>query len=416
MSMRWIKVCTLTAVVAGAGSSFAADDKKPAEAKPAALTPAPAAAPAVTGVATGDCGTVASAPAAMAAGCGGCGSSAPAVSYQTVTVTEMVPTTVAETRTVMKPVVKAETYTAYKTEYVNEVQAKQVTVNKMVTETVNVTRNVQKQVTETVNVTKTISKKVPVTKTVMVNETHYENVSETKMVSKTVRHVDKVPTTVDLGPSILDRAKAFASPCYCPCPRSITVCKRQVSCETVCEPVTTCKKVPVTTCVPKTITTCETVCETVTVPTTVTKCVTVCETVPTTVTKCVPVVETQNVTVCVAKQVAYTATRNVCTTEAVTETVNVTKLVPTQVTKQVAVSTGNGGCGDAGLAAGNGCGSDACGPAFGGRIRGLLAKKHAFVQGLVGKVKSGFGGLFNRGCGCSTGCSAPAAPSCGGCN
>jgi len=413
MSMRWIKVCTLTAVVAGvfSGSSFAADEKKADDKKPAdGLIPVPVAAPAAAMPAPVTSGIVVG---------GGCGAvSAP--TYTTVTETVMVPTTVAETRTVLKPVTRAEAYTGYRTEYVNEVQPRQVTVNRMVTETVNVTRAVQKNVTEVVNVTKTIARQVPVTKTVMVNQTSFEMVSETKMVSRTVRNVTRVPETINLGPSIVDRVKAFKSPCYCPCPRSVTICKRQVTCDTVCEPVTTCRKVPVTTCVPTTVTTCETVCETVTVPTTVTRCITVNEVVPTTVTKCVPTIETQNVTVCVAKQVPFPCTRNVCTMESVTETVNVIKCVPTTVTKQVLVAgcgTGIGsGCGDA-------CGTgfnDVCstGPAFGSRIKGLLAKKRCFVQGLFNNMRSGFGGMSNRGCGCNAApaCGTPLISGCNGCN
>jgi hypothetical protein len=368
---------------------------------------------------------------------GGCGPAVASGSWatQTVTVTEMVPTNVQETRTVMRAVTKAEAYTAYRTEVVPTTSTMNVTVNKLVTETVMTTQQVSRPVTETVMETRTISKRVPVTKTVMVNETQYQTVQETTMVSKTVRNTVKVPTTVDLGPSILDRFKGFANPCYCPCPRTVTVCKRQTTCETVCEPVTTCRKVAVTVCVPKTVTTCETVCETVQVPCTRTRMV--CETVqvPTTVTKCVPTVEARTVTTNVCKQVPYTCTRNVTVCEPVTETVTVCKMVPTQVQKQVqvwvaapAAAVATGGCGDP-CATGVASFGDA--GVAGGRA-GILDRLRGRIGGLFNRgcdpcgsslfggwtPGSRLGGLFHRDRGCAVAapsCGAAAVTSCGGC-
>src|SRR5882762_7000488 len=90
-----------------------AQENKPAEPK---AMPNPAApAPAITSSSTGNCGTPAP---------------------TTVKVCKMVPTQVQETRTVTKQVQKQETYTAYKTETVQEKKIVPVTTYKHVTETV----------------------------------------------------------------------------------------------------------------------------------------------------------------------------------------------------------------------------------------------------------------------------------------
>lgn len=459
MSMRWVKVCTLTAVFAGvfgASSSFAADDKKPDGMKevPAAQAPAPAP---TTGVVTGNCGgAVVSAPSG--AGCGPV--------YQTIKVTEMVPTTVAETRTVYKNEMRTESFTAYRNEIVAEQQTHNVTVNRMVSETVMEARSswVSKPVTTmetrtswvskpvTTMETRTVTEKVPVTKTITVNETHYTTESVTEMKSKTVHKWVSVPVTKEMpscGLGLFSRfhsgSSASADPCNpcatscsVPCPKTITYCKKERVCETVCEPVTVCKKVahcvPVCKtvcsyeCVTKQIqcpvTTCVKECVTTQCP--VTRCVKECVTtmVPVCKTKCVSEVVAKTCTVNVCKSVPYEATRTICVPVATQETVNVCKMVPTIVEKQVLVSNGNGcgnGCGSADPC-GNGCGSaDACSTGCGMKGFGLKDKLCGFGSGLKDKVGGAFSKIRSIGCRksctptCDLGCGAPAAPSCSGC-
>jgi len=195
-----------------------------------------------------------------------------------------------------------------------------------------------------------------------------------------------VPTTVDLGPSICDRFKAFGNPCYCPCPRQVTVCKKETVCRTECCPVTVCKKVAVCVPVTKQVTTCETVCETVQVPVCRTRMV--CETVqcPVTRTRCVPTCEARTCTTNVCRTVPYQATRCVTVCEPVCENVTVCKLVPTQVQKQVQVWTGgNAGCGSpCNTGCGNPCAS-VCDPC-------------AHRAGLFDHLRGHLSGMFNRGC------------------
>jgi hypothetical protein len=405
----------MTAVFAGVfgAASLSAQDKKetPKEAAPVAAPAAPAP---VAGVVTGDCGTAAPA-------VGGCG-----VTYQTVRETVMVPTYVQEPRTVYKQQMQAQTYTAYRTEVVPTQQTRTVTVNRLVTETVMESRTVtvNKPVTETVMETRTVTERVPVTKTITVNETHYTTEMVTEMRTKTVRNVVKVPTEVNLGPGLAGRLQSFMNPCYCPCPRTVTICKRQVTCDTVCEPVTVCKKVAH--CVPVTKQVCsyECVTKTVQVPVTRTRCVPETQTVqvPVCRTRCVPETKTITCTVNVCQTVPYTATRNVCVTVPVTENVTVCKLVPQVVERQVAVSTGNGGCGVPACGAADPCGSNACstgGKLFNGQIRGRLAGLGSSLQCRVSGLFAGLRSLGNRGCAapaCDLGCGAPAAPACGGCN
>jgi len=415
MSMRWVKVCTMTAVFAGvfgASSLFAADDKK-VDPKPTGMVEVPTTPPVTNGVVTGGCGPV----------------------YQTMKVTEMVPTTVAETRTVWKNELRTESYTAYKNEMVPEQRTHNVTVNKMVSETVMEPRTsyVSKQVTTmeprtsyvskpvTTMETRTVTERVPVMKTVTVNETHYTTESVTEMKSKTVHRWVSTPVTKEVGPRLCDRFKGFmdpCNPCSVPCPRTVTTCKKERVCETVCEPVTVCKKVAH--CVPVTKQVCSYECVTKTIQCPVTTCVKECVTTQCPVTRCVkecvttmvPVCKTRCVSECVAqtctvnvcKSVPYQATRTVCVPVCSTVTVNVCKMVATCVEKQVLVSNGNG--------CGNGC-TDPCAPACGHSgcgFKGFGLKDK--LAGCFAKIRS----LGSRSCAapsCDLGCGA--APACGGC-
>ena len=425
MSMRWVKVCTMTAVFAGvfgASTSSAADDKK--ETGLVAVPTAPAPAP-TAGVVTGNCGPV----------------------YQTVKVTEMVPTTVAETQNVWKNELRTENYTAYRNEMVAEQQTRNVMVNRTVSETVMEARTswVSKNVTTmeaktswvsrpvTTMVTKTVTERVPVTKTVTVNETHYTTESVTEMKSKTVSRWVSVPYTVEKAPGLCDRMKKCKDPCYVPCAETVTKCKKERVCETVCEPVTVCKKVahcvPVCKqvcsyeCVTKQVTCPVTTCvkECVTTQCPVTRCVKECVTtmVPVCKTRCVSECVPQTCTVNVCKKVAYQACRTVCVPVCSTVTVNVCKMVPTCVEKQVLVS--NTACAPAfAPACAPACPTDACAPACdsGKKGFGLKDKLCGFGSGMKNRV----GGCFSkiRSCGkrdcaapsCDLGCGAPA---CGGC-
>ena len=330
---------------------------------------------------------------------------APATTMQKIKVTEWVPTIVDETVTVMKPVTRTEVYTAHKWECVPETITSQVTVNKMVTENVIENRCVTERVpvqkvvtvTERVPVQKTVTvmERVPVQKTVTVNETHWKSVMVTEMKSHTVHTKVQVPYCKEVGPSISDRLHKICDPCYNPCPKTVSGCKTERHCQTVCEPVTVCKKVAECVAVTKTVCSYEcvpvtkTVCsyECVQVQKTVTAYECVTRTVPTTVckTRCVPTVETVTKTVNVRKCVAYQATRNVTECVAVQQTIKVTKMVAHVVEKEVAVAIG---CGTA-----TGCG-------YGGTKAGLLDR-----------LKAGFGGMKGKFCGKnkSSGCAAPAA-------
>ena len=414
MSMRWVKVCTMTAVFAGvfgASSLFAADDKKP----DAGLTAVPATPAATAGVVTGDCGPV----------------------YQTMKVTVMVPTTVAETRNVYKNELRTETYTAYRNEMVAEQRTQNVTVNKMVSETVMEPRTswVSKQVTTmearthmvskpvTTMETRTVTERVPVMKTVTVNETHYTTESVTEMKSRKVHKWVSTPVTKEVGPRLCDRFKGFCDPCSVPCPRTLTTCQKERVCENVCEPVTVCKKVAH--CVPVCKQVCSYECVTKTIQCPVTRCVKECVTTQCPVTRCVkecvttmvPVCKTRCVsevvcktcTVNVCKSVPYQATRTVCVPVCSTVTVNVCKMVPTCVDKQVLVSNGRGnGCAPA---CGPACPTDPCAPACDSgkgcsKGLGLKDKLCAFHSSMKDKV----GGCFSKLRSCGHRCSA--APSC----
>jgi hypothetical protein len=262
--------------------------------------------------------------------------------------------------------------------------------------------------------TVTVMQKVPVTKQVTVNETRWTNVMVTEMKSKTVTHKVQVPYCEEKGPSITDRLHKLCDPCYTACPRTVSGCRTEKHCETVCEPVTKCKKVaecvPVTKtvctyeCVPVTKTVCAYECVPVQKQVTTTEKVSKMVAVPVTRTRCVPTVETVTKTVNVSKTVPYQATREVTVCEPVKEKVKVCKLVPTVVEKDVVVSSG-AGCG-----AGNGC-DGGCGTAP------LCASK----PGLLDRLKSGFGGLKGKfghhGCAAATDCGgcAPAVSGAAGC-
>lgn len=352
----------------------------------------------------GDCGS----PCGTAGGCGpAVAAPAPAPVTQKVKVTEWVPTWVDQEVTVMKPVKKTETYTAHKWECVPEVVTYQATVNKLVTETVTenrcVTERVAVQKTVTVNErvpvqkTVTVMERKPVQKTVTVNETRWTNVMVTENVQKTVTHKVQVPYCKEVGPSIGDRLKKICDPCYTPCPRTVSGCKTEKVCETVCETVTKCKKVaecvPVTKtvcsyeCVPVTKTVTAYECVPVTKQITAYECVTKNVAVPVTRTRCVPTVETHTKTVNVRKCVAYQATREVTVCEPVKQMTKVCKMVATVVEKDVVVSNACAtGCD-------NGCGSAA-----------------AARAGLFDRLKGGFGNLKGKfGCKKSNDCGGCAA-------
>src|SRR5581483_11139785 len=255
MSFRRIEICLLTAACAGlvGASAWAADEQKPAAAPPPAAVAGPAA-------------------AAPGAPC------PPAPQLCTVKCIEWVPETVPVTRTVYRQEQRQETYTCYRTVTVPETRTRQVTVMRPVTETVMETRQVTctRPVCETVMETRTVTERVPVTKTVTCMETRWETQQVTEMRSRTVRNVCYVPVEVPCGPlhggghgggllgGLCHRNRGCGNPCAdacnpcgnpcgetCnACPPTRTVCKKVVTCQTVCEPVTVCKKVKV--CVPVT--------------------------------------------------------------------------------------------------------------------------------------------------------------------
>jgi len=274
-----------------------------------------------------------------------------------IQVTELVPTWVEETVTVMQPQQREETYTAYRVECVPETVTRQVVRYQKVTETVTEMRTVvervpvQKQVTvmERVPVEKevTVMERRPVQKQVTVNEVQYKRVLVTEMRPKTVTHKVSVPVTVELGPTLADRLRKICDPCYEPCPRTVTVCKTEKHKETICEPVTVCKKIAE--CVPVTKTICTYECVPVTKkvcvyeyrPVTKTVCAYECVTkqvaCPVTKVKCVPVTEQVTCVVHVKKFVPYEAKRYVTVCVPVQQKVKVCKMVPQVVEKEVKV-------------------------------------------------------------------------------
>jgi hypothetical protein len=276
-----------------------------------------------------------------AGGCGApCGSPC-GPTWTTIKVTEYVPTTVKEKRTVLKPITTTETYTAWKTECVEEAQTRTCTINKMVPVVVNETRCIHKCV-PTVE-TRVVTKCIPVCKTV------------TEMCSKTVDKGHWECREEICGPSFFSKLKSKLShdSCECsePCP-TVKTKKVWVACLVT-------EQYPVT----KTIKSHETISETVQM--TVNKTVTETVVVPVTTYKCVPEVKTEVVKVLVPKQVSFQATRQVTKCVPVEEEVLVTKCLPVVVEKKVAVS----------------CAAPACDECGGGRHKsfsfgGFLTKFH----------------------------------------
>ena len=246
--------------------------------------------------------------------------------------------------------------------------------------------------------------RVPVQKQVTCMETHWKSVMVTEKQSKTVTHKVQVPYCETKGPSLMDRIHAKCDPCYQPCPKTVSGCRTEKHCETVCCPVTKCKKVaecvPVTKtvctweCVPVTKTVCSYECVPVTKQVTCYECVTKTVAVPVTRTRCVPTVENQTKTVNVRKCVPYQATREVCVNEQVKEKVRVCKQVPRVVEKEVPCAAP---CAPSGNPCGDAC-APACNPCDSGRA-GLFA-------GLKGKL--GGGRKHHKGGGDCGGCGAPA--------
>jgi hypothetical protein len=253
----------------------------------------------------------------------------------------MVPTMVEETRTVMKPVQKTETYTAYRTETVTEKKIVPVTTYK--TETY------------TEMCTKTVCEKVPVVeeKVVMEKRKKIEWVTEYKQKC----HVSftKECKTIGCGDKCDDGCHgdkcgkgcfSLSIPVYKPHFETKTVACTVPKCTYECVPVT------------KKCCTYKTEKKVIQVP--------VCK------TRCVPV--TENKEVCCTKQVCvpYQATRCVTVCEPCTEKVQVCKMVPTWVEEQVAVAPAPCGQAPCGPAAnpcqdanvcnkGDVCGNDGCG-------------------------------------------------------
>ena len=200
LSLRKL-VFSAGALLAVAPFAISAEEPKPAakaepKAMPAVTTPAPA----VVSTSSGACAT----PCAPAPACG------------TVKKTIMVPTEVEETRTVMKPVTKTETYTAYKYETVQEKKIVDVTT--------------YKKVTETVMEPKTTCVKVPVWEDKCVTETHkkIEWVTECKETCKLA--FVKECKTIGHGNPCADPCDPCAKPGFS---MSFSVCKPTLVKDTV---------------------------------------------------------------------------------------------------------------------------------------------------------------------------------------
>jgi hypothetical protein len=283
----------------------------------------------------------------------------------TVKVCKLVPTMVQETRTVMKPVQKTETYTAYRTETVQE--------KKMVPCTTYKTE------TYTEMVTKTCCVKVPVyeEKVVMEKRKKIEWVTEYRNKCK----VSFTKECKQLGCGNGCGSGCCGDKCGGGCGSgclnlSIPVYKPHF--ETVCVPC----QVPKCTyeCVPVTKKCCTYKTETKTT------CVPVCK------TRCVPVTTQKEVVTCKKVCVPYQATRCVTVCEPCTETVNVCKMVPTWVDEPVcqnvapanpcanpcADQTCKSGCGDK---CGSGC-FNLC-----GKLSGCCDKVKDCTSNCCSKVK-----------------------------
>ena len=228
---------------------------------------------------------------------------APVAAPATTRVCQLVPTMVEETRTVMKPVQKTETYTAYKTENVQEKKVVAVTTYK--TETY------------TEMVTKTHCVKVPVvTQTVVMEKrkkiewvTEYKNKHKLTFEKdcKTIGCGDKCGNGCGnkCGGDKCGKGFSFSIPVYKPRLESHQVACTVPKCTYECVPVTKC----CTTYRTETKTTCVPVCK----------------------TRCVPCTTNQEVVTCKQVCVPYQATRCVTVCEPCVEKVQVCKMVPTWV-------------------------------------------------------------------------------------
>ncbi len=232
---------------------------------------------------------------------------APVAAPATTRVLRLVPTRVEESRTVMKPVQKTETYTAYKTEIVQEKKVVPVTTYKT------------EKYTEMV--TKTCCVKVPVvTQTVVMEKRKkIEWVTEHKELCKLT--FEKECKTIGCGDKCGDGCnKGFSL--------SIPVLKPKLATHTVSFKVPKCtyESVPVTKC----CTTFKTETKTTTVP--------VCK------TRCVPTTTNKEVVTCKRICVPYQATRTVTVCEPSVEKVQVCKMVPTWVEVPCAPAKCDKGC------------------------------------------------------------------------
>jgi hypothetical protein len=290
---------------------------------------------------------------------------APAADCPPVThkVCKMVPTTVQETRTVMKPVQKQETYTAYRTETVQEKKIVPVTTYKT------------EHYTEMV--TKTCCVKVPCVeeKVVMEKRKKVEWVTEYKDKCHISFHKE-CKTVGGCGDGCGSGCgdKCGGSGC-CNKGISFPVYKPEITHE----------------CVPCTVPKCTYECVPV-----VKKCCTYktemkTETVPVCKTRCVPCTTQKEIVCCKQVCVPYQATRCVTVCEPCTETVNVCKMVPTWVDEPCAAPVAAAPCAQA-PGCDNGC-NNGCG-------NGCCDK----FKDCCYKVKDCCGECCNKVKGCCTGC------------
>jgi hypothetical protein len=294
-------------------------------------------------------------------------------------VTEWVPETYQCQRTTYKREWREEAYTAYKTEYVQETRTRNVTkyVSVPTVETRCVTEWITQQVTENRCVTKTIM--VPCVET----RTCYEKREVCKPVTTHHRKLVRLghwecrevqPLFSHVGHGC---GKGCGDPCggcetsCAPCPRTKRVWVHCPEYEDCCETkmVKCCESYPVC----KQVTVCRPKCVTETCPVTVCKRVPVTKQVQCTVCKCVPQCHQETYTCCVPKCVPYQACRKVCVCVPCTETVTCCRMVCKQVAKEVCEAPCAPTC----------CETQCCKRwDFGGHFRGL----------------------FNKGCGCDSGC------------
>jgi hypothetical protein len=300
-------------------------------------------------------------------------------------VCKMVPTMVAETRTVMKPVQKTECYTAYREETVQE--------KKMVTVTTHKTEHYTEMVTKTCCV------KVPCyeEKTCMEKHKKVEWVTEYKTKCHVCFHKE-CKTIGGCGDGCGNGCGSgccgdkcggggggcckggFSFPVYKPEIHTEVVACKVPKCTYECVPVT--KKV----CTYKTEmkTTCVPVCK----------------------TRCVPCTEQKEVVCCKKVCVPYQATRCVTVCEQCTETVNVCKMVPTWVeeacppaapvaqapcAQNQAPCAQNQGCNNGcNNGCGNGCGNGCCFSGCCDKLKSCCSGCCDKFQNCCGKIKGCF--------------------------